>query len=199
MTKKQSFIYVIQKIDSNSSNLAKNELYKKIVSIIGNNKFDPVKFVCWFDQELNFEGVRKPVSYFLAALKVAVANGKFHEISANPQDLNDKAAQLEDLESFEKEVDAWIRIFEDVDDKLYVGAPLSRGIDKYNNVRGVFDGLGGFVYTDGTVSKKYPKLEDLSKEDRDALIVRIDVHHRGLPGHDDIVALVKGAVSRCNE
>lgn len=193
MTKKQSFIYVIQKIDGNSSNLAKNELYKKIVSIVGNNKFDPVKFVCWFDQELKFEGVKRPVKYFLAALKIAVSSGKFGEISANSKDLDDRPVpQLEDLESFEKEVDAWIHLFEDVDDSMYVGAPLSRCLDKFNNVRGVFDGLGGFVYTDGTVSSRYPKLEDLTKEDRDALAIRIDVHHRGLPGHDEIVALVKG-------
>lgn len=162
----------------------------RVLSIKGIDTIDPEAFDSWF-KNWNCSHVKAKGNYFLAAINGKVNDGslKKQEITAKPQDLDDKAARLEDLESFEKEVDDWIRMFEET--KLF-GAPLSRGIDKYNNIRGVFDGLGSFVYTDGTVSKKYPRLEDLSKEDRDALIVRIDVRHRGLPGHDEIVALVKG-------
>lgn len=189
----------IKKLALDLNPKATQEYFQFLVSrcdrIFRGHDIDLKKFDAFIERKISiFSKARKPASLFLSILENEPLESLVitKEISANPQDLDDKAAQLEDLESFEKEVDAWIRMFEDVDDKLYVGAPLSRGIDKYNNVRGVFDGLGSFVYTDGTVSKKYPKLEDLSKEDRDALIVRIDVHHRGLPGHDDIVALVKG-------
>ena len=135
----------------------------------------------------------KPGSMFLKEFKNAVSEGVFIDTTSQTVALDDRPApQLEDLESFEKEIDAWLRMFEELSGKRPFRPPLSRGIDKYNNVRGVFDGLGSFVYTDGTVSSRYPKLEDLTKEDRDALAIRIDVHHRGLPGHDEIVALVKG-------
>ena len=164
--------------------------------IFGGRDIDLKKFESFLKERIPlFLKARKPASHFLASLeKEPIENlMAIKQAVTMPQALDDRPApQLEDLESFEKEVDAWIHLFEDVDDSMYVGAPLSRCLDKFNNVRGVFDGLGGFVYTDGTVSKKYPKLEDLTKEDRDALAIRIDVHHRGLPGHDEIVALVKG-------
>lgn len=166
----------------------------RVLSIKGIDTIDPEAFDSWF-KSWNCSHIKAKGNYFLAAINAKVNEGslKKQEITAKPQALDDRPApQLEDLESFEKEVDAWIHLFEDVDDSMYVGAPLSRCLDKFNNVRGVFDGLGGFVYTDGTVSSRYPKLEDLTKEDRDALAIRIDVHHRGLPGHDEIVALVKG-------
>lgn len=182
-----------EKCFQNMFDSTKAYLTQRLDVILANKEIQQNNFETWLNSKADrFKAARKPVSMFLTVLEDDLEKGNLPSVTkipAKPQDLDDKAARLEDLESFEKEVDDWIRMFEET--KLF-GAPLSRGIDKYNNIRGVFDGLGSFVYTDGTVSKKYPRLEDLSKEDRDALIVRIDVRHRGLPGHDEIVALVKG-------
>lgn len=196
---KKEIVDRIKKLALDLNPKATQEYFEFLVSrcdqIFGDYDVDLKKFDAFIKRKIPaFSKARKPASLFLSILENEPLENLVitKEITAKPQDLDDKAAQLEDLESFEKEVDAWIHLFEDVDDSMYVGAPLSRCLDKFNNVRGVFDGLGGFVYTDGTISSRYPKLEDLTKEDRDALAIRIDVHHRGLPGHDEIVALVKG-------
>lgn len=141
-------------------------LLQRIESIFETNEIDINKFKRWINSNnrmMLFKNARKPASAFLTAISREPLINLCKE--KDPEDTTSAKMQtkLEDTEDVERDIDESLEIFRDLAKlpkikKLYGDHYFASGrfIDKYGNVRGFFDGEGGFIYTDGTISNRWP-------------------------------------------
>lgn len=158
--------------------------YEAIDSEAFERWFNPKKFLA--------EGIRNPGLYFIKCVKDELALGTFKTLS-EPQP-SAVATTLKNLsvEDFEKEWDEWCRLVEDLSlDPENPDVPgkgiLIGELHCVDGARGISTGDGGFVYLDGTVSKRFRRFEDLSIQEKEDLINTFEKRN-SVPGGRLIIA-----------
>lgn len=145
----------------------------------------------WFNPEY-FKNCRAPGTYFLAAVRKELANGTFNAPvldSFSPE--QEAASAPQSVSEFETSWEDWKRLLMDLNDDVDSDSTPSRGVlshdENTNEVRAVSDGKGGLIYIDGTVSERYPRLEDLEPAEQQELIERVRVLHGSMANLDNIL------------
>ena len=132
--------------DNYAANLIRKNTADLDFSVIDEGKFDT-----WFLSRIEYlMSGRYRASLFLSSFKDEFYKGTFKKDPETKKQIQPGVKQATDL--FEVGVDAWI---EEVHD-LCGEYPEAAAYDDNGFLRGYFDGKGGFYYTDGTVSKKWP-------------------------------------------
>lgn len=142
-------VYAADYIRKNTANLD--------FSLISEDKFD-----VWFNGLMSinyFRNQRYPSSSFVNAFKAEFHKGTFNK-DQKPKEVIQPGVK-EDLTTFEPGIDEWIKQIYDLSGEY----PEAAAFDKNSNLRGYFDGKGGFYYTDGTVSKKCPSRKERIKSE----------------------------------
>lgn len=140
--------------------------------------FDQTIYSTWFSRwfkNLDLTKITAPGRYFISTFKTLLKSGAFKTLS-EPQP-SAATTTLKDLsvEDFEKEWDEWCRLVEDLSlDPENPDVPgkgiLIGDLHCVDGARGISTGDGGFVYLDGTVSKRFRRFEDLSIQEKEDLI-----------------------------
>ena len=164
--------------------------------LIGNRELDEGRFDSWLSG-LNFEG-QNIRSYFLSCLKNALEQELFNPSSSpSPGTLTPQT-----VEEFEASWETWKETLRDLQEDFCEEEYPSRGVlshDKNTNeVRAVSDGKGGLIYIDGTVSGKYPRLEELPPEEQYQLILQVKNLHGSLLGLENVIRRMKEHAEACN-
>lgn len=166
-------VYAADYIRKNTANLD--------FSLISEDKFD-----VWFNRLMSinyFRNQRYPSSSFVNAFKAEFHKGTFNK-DQKPKEVIQPGVK-EDLTTFEPSNDEWIKLIYDLSGEY----PEAAAFDKNGNLRGYFDGKGGFYYTDGTVSKKWPCRKERLKADpeasQDVEKNILDALNAGKPGEEN--------------
>lgn len=152
---------------------------------------DAEEFNSWFNSWVNGLRTEKITSlgrYFMSVFKKQLENGTF-KTSDTSSTTTIKALSIED---FEKEWDEWCRLVEDLSlDPENPDVPgkgiLIGDLHCVDGARGISTGDGGFVYLDGTVSKRFRRFEDLSIQEKEDLINTFEKRN-SVPGGRLIIA-----------
>lgn len=160
----------------------RDRVANEAIEILGDKAIDSAKFDSWL-KGLNFEG-QNIRTYFLGCLKNAVMQDLFNPSasSASPE----AASAPQSVSEFEASWDEWTNLIFNLADDFPSRGVLSRD-DNTHIVRGISDGKGGLIYIDGTVSEKYPRLEDLEPAEQQELIERVRVLHGSMANLDNIL------------
>lgn len=158
-----------------SSEAYQIKAFESVKNVVNVEKVDVVKFEGWFNSWVNTIDFSKIIAvgrYFIQTFKTQLTLGTFSlEETQDPE----AASAPQSVSEFEASWDEWKNLIFKLDDDF-----PSRGVicaDDNNYVRAVSDGKGGLIYIDGTVSKKYPRLENLEPAEQQELIERVRVLH----------------------
>lgn len=109
-----------------------------------------------FDEWLNplaetgyFQKKRFPAAAFVNLFKFEISKGTFKKSEEPKRADKLHPGEKEDTESFEKSTSKWMEMIYQLEAEY--PSYGTKAYDKNMNLRGIFDGKGGFIYTDGTV------------------------------------------------
>lgn len=158
---------------------------------------DDEKFDRWFNPEI-YKQARNPGSYFIASVRRELSRGTFRaEQIKESNSVSDPAPELSSVEDFEKEWDTWCDVVRGLSLNPEMPDSPSLGVlavDIGNRVRGVSTGDGGFVYIDGTESKRFGKFEDLDLQEKEKLIAAAERLHSNLIGANAVIQKMKSLI-----
>jgi len=161
-----------------------NQTANKIMSYSGIEKVTPEVLEKWLSG-IDFTFVSYKASYFARRLEVALKEGEFfpvdNSVSATASVSENTVQEKQTAEQVEQSWEDWKELIDDTP---------SRGVicsDDTNFLRAVSDGKGGLIYIDGTVSEKYPRLEDLEPAEQQELISTVKALHGSIAYLDKVV------------
>ena len=161
-----------------------NQTANKIMSYSGIEKVTPEALEKWLSG-IDFTFISYKASYFARRLEVALKEGEFfpvdNSVSETASVSENTVQEKQTAGQVEQSWEDWKELIDDIP---------SRGViccDDNNYVRAVSDGKGGLIYIDGTVSERYPRLEDLEPAEQQELIERVRVLHGSLSYLDKVV------------
>lgn len=172
-----------------SSEVYQSKAFESVKSVVNVEKVDVVKFESWFNNWVNtidFAKITAIGRYFVQTFKTQLNLGTF---SLEETQAPEAASAPQSVSEFEASWDEWTNLIF----TLNADFP-SRGVlssDDANFLRAVSDGKGGLIYIDGTVSEKYPRLEDLEPAEQQELISTVKALHGSLAYLDKVVRSMK--------
>lgn len=169
-----------------SSEAYQSKAFESVKSVVNVEKVDVVKFESWFNSWVNtidFAKITAIGRYFVKTFKTQLTLGTF---SLEETQAPEAASAPQSVSEFEASWDEWTNLIFKLDDDFPSRGVLSRD-DNTNIVRGISDGKGGLIYIDGTVSERYPRLEDLEPAEQQELIERVRVLHGSMANLDNIL------------
>lgn len=165
--------------------------------LIGNRELDEGRFDSWLSG-LNFEG-QNIRSYFLSCLKNALEQELFNPSSASP---SPGTLTCQTVEEFEASWEEHKRLLMDLNDDMNSDSDPHRGVLSHDNntneVRAVSDGKGGLIYIDGTISGKYPRLEDIPEKEQRELYELVKQKHGTLIYLEEALRRMREHGKACN-
>lgn len=143
----------------------------KAMEMVKGKEIDQEKFDSWL-KSLNFSG-QNIRAYFLHQLEIALSN-KIFLLSSLPD-----VSAPQSVEEFEQGWEEWKEFLSRLDPNDCVPAKgVFSADDNTNKVRALSDGNGGIIYIDGSISKKYPRFEDLNDDEKRDLYDAVITVHR---------------------
>lgn len=193
---KNKIVEVLKKAGLYSA-VFRDRVANEAMEIIGDKQIDETKFDAWIFG-LNFEG-QNVRSYFLGCLRNALQQNLF---SVSSSILPPAASTPQTVEEFEASWEAWKETLRDLQEDFYEEEYPSRGVlshDKNTNeVRAVSDGEGGLIYIDGSVSSKYPRLEDIPEKEQRELYELVKRKHGTLIYLEEALRRMREHGKACN-
>ena len=179
-----------------------NKMLESIMKLEGIEAIDAEKFEIWFCNWLQNKDVTKISSLGGYFMKAFVEEFKKRTFTSDTNVNTPAASTPQTAEEFEASWEAWKETLRDLQEDFYEEEYPSRGVlshDKNTNeVRAVSDGEGGLIYIDGTVSGKYPRLEELPPEEQEQLILQVKNLHGSLLGLENVIRRMKEHAEACN-
>lgn len=176
-----SFLKALDRLGLKSATY-KAKVLNDVLNIDGADNVDAFEFEVWFNEWIKQIDVSKITAigrYFVSAFIGELKRGHFNSFQAPITPSASDVSDPQSIEEFENDWEEWKELLNKLnpDD----GVP-SKGVFSVDSntrkVRALSDGNGGLIYIDGSISKKYPRLEDLSDDEkRDLYDAVITVHH----------------------
>ena len=167
----------------------RSQIADNALRIAGSRKIDIGLFDSWL-KNLSLEGVMNIGSYFLKCFETELRSGRLEDNpipASSASSLEAASTTPQSVAEFEERWEEWKKLLKEFDEENNIPA---RGVicsDDNNYVRAVSDGKGGLIYIDGTVSEKYPRLEDLEPAEQQELIATVKALHGSLIYLDKVV------------
>lgn len=165
------------------SQVYKAKVLNDVLKVDGVSGVDVIKFTIWFNDwiaTLNFSTITAIGRYFVSAFLTQVKLGTFDINQTLNSNSTIDVSTPQSAEEFEQSWEDWKKLLNELDPDD--GIP-SKGVlcqdDNTNAARAIFDGDGGIVYIDGTLSERYPRFEDLNDEKKRELSNACIKLHRG--------------------
>lgn len=161
----------------------REQIANNALIIVGHRDVDKNIFCNWLST-LSVEGVRNIGSYFLTCFEKEIRLGHFDKRESISEESASACISYssapQSIEEFENDWEEWKELLSKLDPDDGVPSKGVFSVDSNTRkVRALSDGNGGLIYIDGSISKKYPRLEDLSDDEKRDLYDAVITVHRG--------------------
>lgn len=151
----------------------REQIANNALIIVGHRDIDVNIFCNWLSR-LSVEGVINIGSYFLTCFEKEIRLGHFDKRRSTSEEptstiISHSSAQRS-IEEFEYDWEEWKELlshfYSDDSDDCVPAKGVLFADSNTNKVRALSDGNGGLIYIDGSISKKYPRFEDLNDDEK---------------------------------